>query len=406
VAHPIDDNHHRQIDEQLRNWQDQDWDRSMDQRRSMETTNSALASFARGYLTSAALHHAGMSDTAVEIATEVGESADSREPPPDPAISALQVARRRLDAGEFFRAQVALEQYAKNGHRHPLVHFLYGRALFAQDRLAAAAEAFQNARRRGAPQDACVELIARCELRMERPAVAERVISSVIEADHGSVELHFLRGRARLLSPIAEKAVGAADDFRRVTSARPKDALARHWLARALIRAQQAAEGLVVIAEAVSLGLPESEILFDRGIAHLDLSDFQEAEEDFTRLLNERPGFPPALSMRALARKRRGDYDGARDDLSTVLEITPRRMALWIDRGDCFLQLGQFDQALQDFEQAEKLAPKSPQPPYHRGCCLLRMNRREEALAAIERSLELGPGFEPAIQLREECWRA
>src|SRR5262249_576405 len=99
----------------------------------------------------------------------------------------------------------------------------------------------------------------------------------------------------------------------------------------------------------------------------------------------------------------RGRYAEARDDLTVILDATPKlapalRMRAILN----WQKLKDFDAALADFEQFALLAPKDPEP--HRCIGAIRLARRQygPALEALRKALDLRPGYPEALWARAQ----
>ena len=84
------------------------------------------------------------------------------------------------------------------------------------------------------------------------------------------------------------------------------------------------------------------------------------------------------------------DYLRAREDYSRILELAPKNVGIWNERGILnWIYLRDFDAALVDFQGLQKLQPNNPRPYYNAGAIYL--GRRQYALAVenLEKALEL-----------------
>jgi tetratricopeptide (TPR) repeat protein len=210
--------------------------------------------------------------------------------------------------------------------------------------------------------------VARCDLRLERPAEARRHLDEIIDSDPGHFPAYVLRAEARLASA---DVMGALDDARasvEIKRGRPEGhvALGRVELVRG--RAEQAAAA------------------------------FRDA------LACDRSHAPAALFL-GLASEQLGEQRAALDGFAQAAEgrlddaFTAARAVAWLRRGEVKRTLGEADAASIAYEQASALLPRLLAVELGRARLALAEGRTEQARAAVERGLGLhrrAEGLEPA----------
>lgn len=397
-----DDRWERAREDHIR-WRHQDWDREDSRRRTEENRLQARRAYREGNLAWAA-HKMGMTDAAIRIAS--GEFTGTPEPRVDPVPGKLKRAEAYLDQGQASLAGMELKVLVEQNHPSPRLHFLYGVSLFRQKNYSEAAEAFRIAERLGAPKAVSTWYGARSLMEVEAFDAAERWIGTALgqaETDPElEAKLNILVGEC---SMAREEPASAASAFQRAVKLHPHDASALAWLGTALVQAQRATDALAAFRQAHALGFDSPRMSYWWALAHVDTGDLISAERHLDEAVAGRPEWAPAIAMRGHVRSRRGHWAKAADDYSSCIELNPKRMSYYINRGICHLERQHCVEALKDFSTAEQLGPKSPRPPYYRATCLLESGRVREAQEAIAHCLELGPGYEPAIRLRERCWK-
>ena len=110
-----------------------------------------------------------------------------------------------------------------------------------------------------------------------------------------------------------------------------------------------------------------------RGIAKIQLGDFEGAEADGTEAINRNPFLPEAYYARGFSRMRTGNYKGASDDFSKAIEFSPTSQHLILSRIDAYERMDKHDEALRDIDLLMKLNPKNVQLNYDKGRILLAM---------------------------------
>lgn len=103
------------------------------------------------------------------------------------------------------------------------------------------------------------------------------------------------------------------------------------------------------------------------------------------------------LFFRAVVKIRRGDYDGALNDLDLVIADNPNNESAFLQRGRVLRKKGRKIAALKDYEQATQLSPKLVAAHIGRGELLLETGRQSQAMEAFRRALDLQSESAPAI---------
>ena len=86
-----------------------------------------------------------------------------------------------------------------------------------------------------------------------------------------------------------------------------------------------------------------------------------------------------------------GDYQGAIDDWTKVIEVNPQEVDAYYNRGVVFYQSDQYEQALADFDRALKLNAQSAQILYARGSVYMEQGNYREARNDFRNALKSAP---------------
>ena len=112
-------------------------------------------------------------------------------------------------------------------------------------------------------------------------------------------------------------------------------------------------------AEAAPVGSIDAQMspedLYNRGVDRAQRGNYQGAIEDFTQLLQMSPNLAEAYISRGLARSEAGDQQGELADLSQVLTINPNYAIVYFNRGLVQARLGDNQAALEDLQRALEL---------------------------------------------------
>ena len=148
---------------------------------------------------------------------------------------------------------------------------------------------------------------------------------------------------------------------------------------------------------------PSAEELVREAKRLLDSAPARAAEES-TRAIEKEPARAEAWYVRASARGRLNDLQGALQDLDRTIELAPGAPVAWLRRGSLQLELGALPRANADLSRAIELASgPSPGPawdlPHQRVLAVALQKRgvarlqwdRSKSLQDFERSIELAP---------------
>lgn len=147
--------------------------------------------------------------------------------------------------------------------------------------------------------------------------------------------------------------------------------------------------------EALSVENPRPIDSFARGVARLMLKNFEGAAADFTRAAETADNFTAAILGRGYARQMQGAQDPAMLrlailDLDQALDINPRLVYAWFNKGVIFYNLGDYTSAMQAFSEAISLDPTLGSAYYNRGLAYMQMGNRKAAFADLSKAGELG----------------
>jgi tetratricopeptide (TPR) repeat protein len=131
----------------------------------------------------------------------------------------------------------------------------------------------------------------------------------------------------------------------------------------------------------------------NRGVAKRRKGDYDGAIADCSKAIELDPKYAFAYNSRGAAKDHKGDYDGAIADFSKAIEFDPKYANAYNNRGDAEDHKGDYDGAIADYGKAIELDPKFAIAYYNRGIAKERKgdfdNRAltEELKAAFETAL-------------------
>jgi tetratricopeptide (TPR) repeat protein len=131
-----------------------------------------------------------------------------------------------------------------------------------------------------------------------------------------------------------------------------------------------------------------------------------DAVAEFSKVLEQEPTNMWALSGRARAYERLGDYPRAFADVNKAIELNPENAMLRNNRGFFYNQRHEFDKALPDLMVAVALGPKYALAWRNRAWAYRGLHRHDLAVPDITRGIELEPTYGFAWRQRSWSYRA
>ena len=128
---------------------------------------------------------------------------------------------------------------------------------------------------------------------------------------------------------------------------------------------------------------------FFRGLAKINLDDFQGAEADCNAAIQRNPFVVGAYQIRGLARIRQNNYDGAIEDYKTALKYDPENLVLWHNLSLCHMQKEDYGAAKEDLGKLLKIAPRYTRAYLMRGEVSLKQKDTIQALNDFEKAIEM-----------------
>ena len=128
---------------------------------------------------------------------------------------------------------------------------------------------------------------------------------------------------------------------------------------------------------------------FFRGLAKINLDDFQGAETDCDLAIQRNPFVVGAYQIRGLARIRQNKFDGAIGDYRTALKYDPENVVLWHNLTLCHIQKEDYDEAKEDLGKLLTIAPRYTRAYLMRGEVYLKQNDTIQALNDFEKAIDI-----------------
>ncbi|HUB68593.1 MAG TPA: tetratricopeptide repeat protein [Candidatus Methylacidiphilales bacterium] len=129
----------------------------------------------------------------------------------------------------------------------------------------------------------------------------------------------------------------------------------------------------------------------DRGLARRARGDLDGAIGDYTRALALDPRYAQAYSNRGIAKQMKGDISGAIADYTQAITLDPKYAHAYNNRGIAKANLGDLNGAMADFNQAVAIDPKNPQAYHNRGMARTITGDWDGAIADYSQAIAINP---------------
>ncbi len=121
--------------------------------------------------------------------------------------------------------------------------------------------------------------------------------------------------------------------------------------------------------------------------------EYNLAVKSYSQALSEGENNPQLYFLRSLALWKKGDYEGALNDLANAVTLEPDYKLAHHWRGFIHTQLREYNLALKDYNQEIRIAPIDFLGYYKRGFIRIKLKKYLEALDDYSTSLTINPNF-------------
>ncbi len=142
-----------------------------------------------------------------------------------------------------------------------------------------------------------------------------------------------------------------------------------------------------------SAGGLTAETLFDRAIDKRKNGDIQGAIDDYTKAIEIDPKYVDAYNNRGNARSTLGDKQGAIADYNKAIELNPTYARAYSNRGLARADLGDKQAAIVDYNKAIELDPNYALAYYNRANARDDLGDKQGAIVDYTKSIELDPSY-------------
>jgi tetratricopeptide (TPR) repeat protein len=130
-----------------------------------------------------------------------------------------------------------------------------------------------------------------------------------------------------------------------------------------------------------------------RADAHFESGNVDAAISEYTQAVNLDPKFVDAYNNRGLAYHKKGDLDAALKDFNKAIALNPKCVDAYDSRGGIYREKGNLDAAIADFTQAITLNSKRATTYANRGNARYEKGELDASLSDFDTAIQLDPNF-------------
>ena len=140
--------------------------------------------------------------------------------------------------------------------------------------------------------------------------------------------------------------------------------------------------------------------MLQQGLALHNRGQLAEAKEIYEAVLRNQPSHFDALNLLGTLAAQTRNFGPAVELFKRALEINPKAVSVYSNRGNALMGLQRPDEALASYDKALTLKPDHLMAHYNRGLALIELKRLDEAVASYDRVLALKPDYAEAYNNR------
>jgi len=141
--------------------------------------------------------------------------------------------------------------------------------------------------------------------------------------------------------------------------------------------------------------------LFDNGVLSFKQGKYQQAVDEFSKLIKLDPNNADAYKNRGVSRMKQEKFDLAIEDFEKAKQLFPGLKGLHSNLGVAWFYKREYAKAIANYDIEIKMAPDNHVAYFNRALCLAELERNKEALNDLSQTLSLKPDFYLAI-----CYKA
>lgn len=136
-------------------------------------------------------------------------------------------------------------------------------------------------------------------------------------------------------------------------------------------------------------GKEMAKVYNNRGIARRMKGDLDGALSDYRKALECKPNYAPAYNNLGLVHRKQGEVQKAIANYTKALKLDPEYDKAYANRGAAFLKYDQLGRALRDYNRAIELSPRDDELYVNRGLVHRKMEKYEKALRDLDKAVQI-----------------
>jgi Flp pilus assembly protein TadD len=196
--------------------------------------------------------------------------------------------------------------------------------------------------------------------------------------------------------------VDAEKAFREVLKEDPKNPEVWDGLGLSLLMQGRFRDALQPLDKAVALAPENGSYRNNRGVARMEIGDYELAAEDFT-VAERSPNSDDRLSAtinRGRLQQRQGNYRAAVEEFTLALARDPQSFIALLGRGIAHESMGEYEKAAEDYLAAVKLDSHNAEANLRLGMCLMSLQKPDLGRRYLQRAVELDPNGDTGAKAR------
>jgi tetratricopeptide (TPR) repeat protein len=143
----------------------------------------------------------------------------------------------------------------------------------------------------------------------------------------------------------------------------------------------------------------------NRGLEYYYNGSLDKAIDDYTKVIEIKPNFPPIYNNRGIVYNDMGDYKSAVNDFTNAIKLNPKYRDAYYNRGNAFVHQGIYDVAITDYTKVIELDPNNATTYNNRGAIYDEEKIYDKAINDYTKAIELKPDYALAYNNRGSIYK-
>ncbi len=325
-----------------------------------------------------------------EVAAAERYSADSLVKDPTNAEVWMVNAMLLRRAGKNTEALAAYDQATKLKPSHRSAYLEKAYLEISENKLDAAAADLKTARKI-APSNMMVTYVqALLDFRQGKDKEALEAVTKLLGQAPDHMPSVLLAGQLEMKTGAIKQ---AEQHLKKYVAAFPQDVAARKLLAQAMLKGEQPAEAIALLAPLMKETTLDPQLLALAGQSYMQAREFDKASEYFGKASALAPKSAELATSLALSKLGQGNDAGAVSELERATALDPASSRAGVTLVQTELSLKHYDKALAAAKALEKQRPQDPQVHLLQGAAHLGKGDAAAARVSFDKALAVQPTY-------------